>query len=164
MNHTLCNEQIQQPSLFDAAQNLSTILSLSVEPVSQKRKRKHIEHHLMTASVEAFEQIKTRRNKAYLLILRLLKEFDFAEPERNLTAREMLRLLKSRGQVKPDAERNYLSPRLTELLDFNCVENPMIEGAIEHYLKRVESDAIASVWRITSRGHELLNCLDALSR
>ena len=138
-------------------------LPFDPRPAPSKRRR-HKNHRVTTASVLSFEEAKTHRNKSYLMILELLAEFDHDRPEALLTAREMLRIFKIRGQVGTGAERNRVSPKLSGLLDLECVINPtLIEGDEEvYFLKRVDGDAAASVWKITDKGEELLNCLRQL--
>jgi hypothetical protein len=139
-----------QPSLFDP-------------PPLPRKSRKHKQHRLCDASRLLFEDVKTRRNKAFLLILNLLTQYDFDTPDLCLTARQMLNILKEGGDVKPTAERNYLSPRLTELYDLGCVENPIdVEG--EAFIKHVEGDSAAHNWRITDKGRELHACLTQLHK
>ena len=121
---------------------------------SRPRRRKHgKERNTSPASIDAFESIKGRRVKLYRPILTILSERN-PNPEECLTARELLRALIARGDLPPGAERNNVSPRLTELLGAGCVENPL--DSDRPYLKRVSNDPPASVWRITARGHLFL--------
>lgn len=112
------------------------------------------ERRTAPASVEAFERIKQRRVKIYLPILETIAEHGPGASS-CLTAREILRKLKAARVLSHDAERNHVSPRLTELLEAGCVENP------DSFLKDVPGDATASVWRITDRGSLLLAHLRA---
>jgi hypothetical protein len=74
------------------------------------------------------------------------------QPQDCPTAREILRALIRRGELGPRAERNSVSPRLTELREAGCVE------ALDR-LKRVGDDAPAGTWRITERGRLLIDHL-----
>jgi hypothetical protein len=113
----------------------------------------------------SFDEVKGRRNKAFLKILRVLSEHNHTENQLCLTARQLLRILYTKGVAKNAYDRNIVSPRLCELLDIGCVENPLItneEGEEIFFTKRVDEDAAASVWRITNKGIELLDCLEKL--
>lgn len=142
--------QTPQQSLFDP-------------PPLPRKSRKHKQHRHTQASALSFDEIKLKRNKIFLMILSVLAEFDFNDAQQCLTAREMLRLLKVRGLVKPAAERNYLSPRLTELFDLGCIDNPQNEEG-QAFIKHVEGDKPASVWKISDKGRELLSCLTELHK
>ena len=104
-----------------------------------------------TSASETFERIRLSRAKLYLPILEILAHRGSVLSQ-CLTAREILRALKERGDLSPGAERNSVSPRLTELLDASCIENP-------EFIKHVPGDAPASVWLITPRGRLLLEHL-----
>jgi hypothetical protein len=112
--------------------------------IARRRRKRGLERVTAEASLEAFEAIKIRRTKLYAPILETMAAHG-PRPEDCLTAREILRLLKSRGVLSASAERNQISPRLTELKEAGCVE------ALD-FLRRVAGDAPASVWRITPRG------------
>lgn len=125
------------------------------EPVAARRRRRKRggDRHTSPASIEAFEQIKQRRVKLYSPILELIAR-NGPEPTLCLTARQILRTLKSKGVLPLSAERNQISPRLTELLLAGCLENP-------DYLKSVPGDSTASCWRITERGRLLIEHLQS---
>lgn len=122
------------------------------QPASELRpRRRHKrtpERAVREASLDAYERIKKSRVKIYRPILALLAKQPPA-PAMCLTAREILRALKASGALGPEAERNQVSPRLTELLEAGCVEQP-------DYLKRLPGEAAAGVWRLTTKGGELL--------
>lgn len=119
---------------------------------THRRRKRGTERRTSQASLEAFERIKQRRVKIYLPILETIAEHGPGASS-CLTAREILRKLKAAGVLSHDAERNHISPRLTELLEAGCVENP------DSFLKDVPGDASASVWRITERGRLLIEHL-----
>jgi hypothetical protein len=144
----MSNPTSQQPLPFES-------------PPTIRKSRKHKQHRVNEVSKLTFDEVKKKRNRAFLMILGLLVEFDSLNPQLLLTAREMLRLLQSRGLVSIKAERNHISPRLSVLLDLGCIENPFNKDE-ETFLKRVDGDAAASVWRITDKGRELLACLHKL--
>jgi hypothetical protein len=125
---------------------------------SSRKSRKHQHHQVSQVSRTTFEEVKRKRNKAFLKILRVLSLHSHADADLCLTARQLLRILYARNEAKNPNDRNIVSPRLCELLDLNCVENPT-EGE-GMYRKRVDDDAPASVWRLTDRGRELLACLE----
>jgi hypothetical protein len=129
--------------------------------VARRRPRGRSPHRTSEASLNAFELIRRRRSKLYLPILELLSARG-PRPEECLTAREILRELKLIRILPPLAERNQVSPRLNELLNAGCVENPALvdpAGNAQVYLKRVLDDAPAMTWRVTGRGHALLDHL-----
>lgn len=133
---------------FDAGD----LLKLSTE--KRRRSKRGTDRRTSAASIDSFEAIKKRRVRLYLPILDNLALHGL-DPGQCLTARELLRRLKAQGHLAQSAERNDVSPRLSELLDAGCVENPPF------FLKRVGSDATATVWRITERGRLLSNHLHA---
>jgi hypothetical protein len=129
--------------------------------VARRRPNRRSAYRTSEASLNAFEVIKRRRSKLYLPILEVLSAHG-PRPEDCLTAREFLRDLKLKRILAPSAERNQVSPRLNELLNAGCVENPAQvdpAGNAQVYLKRVLDDAPAMTWRITERGRALLDHL-----
>lgn len=132
----------QQPSLFEPP---------------PKTRRRHRQHRPTEASSLAYEKIKKgNRNKLYRPILIYLSNMSPVDhPSGCPTARDLLRALIKIGHLPEHAERNNVSPRLNELLQAGCIENPLNEdGSV--YLKSVPGDATASTWRITAKGRELL--------
>lgn len=87
----------------------------------------------------AHEKIKSKRSKRYCLILLALDKHG------SMTARQVLRILIKQGDLPPSAERNQVSPRLTELSKAGCVET------LEE-LRQIGIDDPASAWCITKRG------------
>jgi hypothetical protein len=122
------------------------------QPRRKECRKRTSERRTASASLDAFEAIKRRRVQIYKPILEVVAPCG-PEPRLCLTAREILRALKARGVLPGNAERNAVSPRLTELLEAGCVENPA------EYLKSVPGDSSAGVWRITERGLLLLEHL-----
>lgn len=104
---------------------------------------------VVEASVDAYEKIRNGRSKLYKPILKLLAECPSSMPADCLTAREILRALQRQGLLPAGAERNNVSPRLTELLEAGCVEQPA-------YSKKLPGQAAAGVWRITEKGRAML--------
>jgi hypothetical protein len=142
---------------------LQSDLPFDSPPPGTGKSRKHKQHRVGEVSRMTFDEVKKKRNKTFLKILRVLSRHSHSQAELCLTARQLLRLLHARGEAKNPNDRNIVSPRLCELLDLNCVENPVIineEGDEAFFTKRVDDDAVASVWRITERGRELLTCLE----
>lgn len=115
----------------------------------RRRHKKAVEgRRVAEASLDAYERIKKARGGLYKPILTVLAEWTTV-PEHCPTARQILRVLKD-GEVLPvSAERNQVSPRLTELLEAGCIEQP-------DYLKKLPGEAAAGVWRITDKGREML--------
>ena len=107
-------------------------------------------------SVDAFEAIKHRRSRLYLPILLYLSECG-PRPSDCPTARGILRGLIGRGVLPPNSERNTISPRLCELLQAGCVENPLDPDTGEVYRKKTAGDASASAWRVLPRGLLLID-------
>lgn len=93
----------------------------------------------------AFEKIQRSRSKRTRWILETLSE-------RPQTANEVKRRLIELGILPPNAERNAVSPRTSELAKAGCIE------ALPD-LRTVGDDAPASVWAINRRGIELLEHL-----
>lgn len=128
------------------------LLPFEQAPPDLKPRRRHkrgVEgRRVRDVSVETFERVKSGRSRLYKPILRFLV-YCGSEPEQCPTARQILRALKDTGQLPANAERNNVSPRLTELLEAGCVEQP-------NYQKKVQGQAPAGVWRITAKGRDLL--------
>ena len=115
----------------------------------RRRHKRSVEgRSVAEASIETYARVKNGRSKLYKPILQLLAECG-TRPEQCPTARQILRSLKESGALPHSAERNNVSPRLTELLEAGCVEQP-------DYLKQVYGEAAAGVWRITDKGRDLL--------
>jgi hypothetical protein len=140
-------------------------LPFDSSPPTVRKSRKHKQHRINEVSKLSFDEVKKKRNKAFLKILRVLSNHNHQENLHCLTARQLLRILHTKGEEKKAYDRNIVSPRLCELLDIGCVENPVIctdEGEEVFFTKRVDEDAAASVWRVTDKGIELLDCLEKL--
>jgi hypothetical protein len=121
-------------------------------PVARPRRRARSlpERRVTEASLTAYDKIVRSRCRLYKPILRLLQGRG-PNPEDCLTAREILRALITLGVLPAHAERNNVSPRLTELLEAGCVES------VPDFLKAGRGEPSASVWRLTSKGIDLLN-------
>ncbi len=154
MQTTRTAQNLQPPLPFDGQSPAHT--------TKRGRKRKHDSHIVRETSAELFEQAKTKRNQAFSLILSLLTEFDFVEPVKNLTSRQIFDLLKARNIIRANAEIGYVRPRLTDLLNVECVTNPLDEDGIP-FEKRIKGFPASYTWRITEKGHELLACLTILN-
>lgn len=109
-------------------------------------RKSNVAHAPSTAAARSisFDKIKGKRSKRLMLILRTLSEHG------PLTARQILRLLIEQRYLPPAAERNQVSPRISEATEAGCIE------ALEE-LRTVGSEPPASVWKITERGLLLLD-------
>lgn len=115
----------------------------------RRRHKKAVEgRRVAEASLDAYERIKKARGGLYRRILEILSGWP-TETELCPTARQILSDLKYDGILPANAERNNVSPRLTELLKAGCIEQP-------DYLKKIPGEAAAGVWRITDKGRDLL--------
>ena len=131
---------------------------LLLTPTSRRRARGPA-RRTSGASLKAFEAIKVRRSRIYKPILEVLAEHGPAAAD-YLTSRELLRELQERGVLPPCAEVLSVRPRLTELLQAGCLENPLDPGdETKIFLKAVAGECRASVWRITPRGRAFLDHL-----
>lgn len=131
--------------------------SAPVVPPRRPKRKRGTARQTSEASLGSYERVKKSRREIYSSALEVIAAHGPAPGDR-LTAREILRALITNGALPPNAERNQISPRLTELLEAGCLENPAAaDGRI--YLKRVPGDAPASVWRLTARGRVLLDHL-----
>lgn len=113
--------------------------------VSQRPRKSNVAHSEATAESRSlsFDNMKGKRSKRHRLILQALAKHGAQ------TAREVLRRLIDEGSLPPTAERNAISPRLSELAEVGCVET------LEE-LRIVGNDAPASVWQITEKGRLFL--------
>lgn len=128
-------------------------------PAPRKRKR-GAARRTSEASLDAFEAIKRRRVKLYRPILEAIVAHGPAAAD-CLTGREILRALILQDVLPAGAEVLSIRPRLTELLQAGCLENPLDPGdAVRFFLKTVTGEAPASVWRITGRGRLLIEHLE----
>ena len=144
MNITEQSPIANQPNLFDT--------------FTPSQSRKHRQHTSRETAVETYERVRGKSNKAYKITLPLLIEFDSYDYDRLLTSREIFIILKGRNLLPPRAEVGYIRPRLTELLNLGCVENPRrVDGT--DFRKSVAGYPASVVWKITLRGRELLECL-----
>jgi hypothetical protein len=111
-------------------------------------RKPNVAHSTATAEARSisFDRINGKCGRRHRLILQALADYG---PQ---TAREVLRRLIAQGDLPPSAERNQISPRLTELADVGAVES--LDD-----LRQVGSDPPASVWAITSRGRLMLDHL-----
>jgi DNA-binding transcriptional ArsR family regulator len=108
-------------------------------------RKPNVAHANATAEAReiSYDKVKSARGKRHLLILAALAQYG------PLTARQVLRALISQGHLPTTAERNQVSPRLSELAEADYIE------ALDE-LRTVDDDPPASVWKITQRGRLVL--------
>ncbi|MEN3335670.1 MAG: hypothetical protein V7641_5035 [Blastocatellia bacterium] len=110
---------------------------------SRRRKRNASTEATAQARADAFDKIKGKRGKRHLLILHAIAQHG------PMTTRQVLRCLVAQGHLPPTAERNQVSPRLSEMAEAGCVE------ALDE-LRVVGDDTPATAWKITPRGQLLI--------
>lgn len=91
----------------------------------------------------AYDKVKSARGKRHKLILGVLAQHG------PMTARQILRALIEQRHLPTTAERNQVSPRISELAEADYIE------ALDD-LRTVGDDPPASVWKITQRGRLVL--------
>ena len=127
-------------------------------PTSRRRAR-GAARRTSEASLKAFDEIKAKRSRLYKPILEVIAERGPAAAD-CLTSREILRALIEQDDLPEVAEVLSVRPRLTELSQAGCLENPLDPAdETKTFLKAVAGECRASVWRITERGRAFFDYL-----
>lgn len=119
-----------------------------------------------TASAAAHQKTKAPGGKIVPAILRAV-ELRGPAPDDCLTSLEILRAIYAAGAAPNAVNPNIVRPRLTEARNAGLLENPAAPGLFDAdgkpkpFLKKVDGDEAAAVWRITARGREWLRQQEA---